>query len=104
MAYLRPGLMRHTSQSVYRLKLPAKLVIFGLWGATFSLVVLYFSVRMLAAVSTFDAGVLGSDGGLNLNMMIMESILLVYRGGLLSLGIGGVFMALGGTILMSPNR
>lgn len=96
--------MRHSSQGLYRLKLPVKLVIFGLWGATFAMVVLYFSIRMLSAVTSLDMGVLGADAGINLSLILVESIMMVYRGGLVSLGVGGALMVLGGIFLISPKQ
>lgn len=96
--------MAHRVKRPYALMFSARLVIFGLWAVMFAFFVLYFSVQLMAALSGFDAGVLGAEAGMNLDGMLVSSVAMVYRGGFLTLGVGGALMTFGGSVLLSSVR
>lgn len=96
--------MRYRSTRPYAFKLSVQMVIFGLWIMFFAFFVLYFSIQMMSAMSTFDAGVLGSEAGMNLEGMLVDGVVMLYRGGFLTLGIGGVLMAFGSMFIISVIR
>lgn len=96
--------MRHRTKRSIALRFSARLVVFGLWSVFFALFVVYFSVQLMGTMTTFDAGVLGAEAGMNLDGMLVESVVMLYRGGFITLGVGGTLMTLGGTFLVSAMR
>ena len=88
-----------------RFKLSARIVIVGLWTVLFGMFILFFTVQMFAALSSFSSiGVLGTQSGTGVDTMLFDSMLMLYRGGFVTLGAGGVLMAFGTMFVIGVGR
>lgn len=86
-------------------RISARIVIVGLWTVLFGMFILLFTVQMLATLSSFSSiGVLGSETGTGVDNILYDSMLMLYRGGFLTLGAGGVLMAFGTTFVLGVAR
>ena len=71
----------------------------------FGLFILFFTVQMFATLSSFSSvGVLGEATGTGVDGMLYGSMLLLYRGGFLTLGAGGAIMAVGSLFIIGLAR
>lgn len=85
--------------------LSTRILIVGLWTVLFGMFILFFTVQLFATLSTVPGGgLLGGDSGLNVGSMLADSLLLLYRGGFLTLGAGGVLMAFGSLFVIGVAR
>lgn len=86
-------------------RLSARIVVVGLWTVLFGLFILFFTVQMFATLSSFSSvGVLGEATGTGVDGMLFDSMLLLYRGGFLTLGAGGAIMAFGSLFIIGLTR
>jgi len=74
----------------------ARIVVVGLWTVLFGMFILLFTLQLFSMVSSFSSvGVLGRETGTGVDQILFNSLLMLYRGGFLTLGAGGVLMAFG---------
>lgn len=96
-----PGAVR--SQSVLRSS--ARLFVFGLWTVTFGILMLVIFVQLFGSLSTSTSvTTFGQQSGTNLDSLLFDSLLLLYRGGLVTLGIGGLMTFAGGSLIVRVAR
>ena len=97
--------MPTTARSHGSFRLSARIVVVGLWTVLFGLVILFFTVQMFATLSSFSSvGTLGEASGTGVDSMLYDSMVLLYRGGFLTLGAGGVIMAFGSLFIVGLSR
>lgn len=88
-----------------RFRLSARLIVFGLWTVLFGLLVLLFSLQLFASLSSFSSvGAFGQQSGTGIDGLLYDSLLLLYRGGFLTLGVGGALMAFGSLFVIGASR
>lgn len=87
------------------LRISTRLFIVGLWAVMFGLIMLVIFVQLFGSVST-SSGVATLDGqaGLGLQQLAIDSLFLLYQGGIVTLGIGGMMTAFGGTLIVRAAR
>lgn len=86
-------------------KISARILVFGLWTVLFGMFILFFTVQMFATVSSFSSiGVLGQETGTGVDSILFDSLLILYRGGFLTLGAGGMLMAFGSMFVIGVAR
>ena len=97
--------MPTTARSHGTFRLSARIVVVGLWTVLFGLFILFFTVQMFATLSSFSSvGTLGEASGTGVDSMLYDSMVLLYRGGFLTLGAGGVIMAFGSLFIVGLSR
>lgn len=86
-------------------RISARIIVVGLWTVLFGMFILFFTVQMLATLSSFSSiGVLGAESGTGIDAILFDSMLMLYRGGFLTLGAGGVLMAFGSLFVIGIGR
>ena len=86
-------------------KISARIVIVGLWTVLFGMFILFFTVQMFATLSSFSSiGVLGAETGTGVDSLLFDSMLMLYQGGFITLGAGGVLMAFGTMFVIGVGR
>lgn len=86
-------------------RLSARIVVVGLWTVLFGLFILFFTVQMFATLSSFSAvGALGETTGTGIDGMLFGSMALLYKGGFVTLGAGGLLMAFGSLFIVGIAR
>lgn len=97
--------MPSTARRHGTIQISARIVIVGLWTVLFGMFILFFTVQMFATLSSFSSvGVLGQQTGTGVDSLLYGSLLMLYRGGFLTLGAGGVLMAFGGLFVIGVAR
>lgn len=97
--------MSATARKQGTFKTSARIVIVGLWTVLFGMFILLFTMQMFATLSSFTTiGVLGQETGTGIDEILFNSMLLLYRGGFLTLGVGGVLMAVGSLFVIGIAR
>lgn len=97
--------MPSTARSHGSFRLSARILVVGLWTVLFGMFLLLFAVQLFATLSSASAvGVLGQETGTGVDVILYDSLLLLYRGGFLTLGAGGLLMAFGGLFIISVSR
>lgn len=88
-----------------KFRLSARLIVVGLWTVLFGLLVLLFTLQLFASLSSFaSVGAFGQETGSGVDTLLYDSLLLLYRGGFLTLGIGGALMAFGSLFIIGVSR
>lgn len=83
----------------------ARIVIVGLWTVLFGMFILLFTVQLFATVSSFSTiGVLGEQTGTGVDHLLFDSLVMLYHGGFLTLGAGGLLMAFGCLFVIGVAR
>ena len=86
-------------------KTSARIVVVGLWTVLFGMFILLFTVQMFATLSSFSSiAVLGQETGTGVDGILFDSMVMLYRGGFLTLGAGGVLMAVGALFVVGLSR
>ena len=97
--------MPTTARTHGTFRLSARLVVVGLWTVLFGLFILLFTVQLFATLSSFSTvGALGEATGTGLDGMVFGSLALLYKGGFLTLGAGGLLMAFGSLFIVGLAR
>ena len=97
--------MPSTAQRRGTYTVSARIVVVGLWTVLFGMFILLFTVQMFATLSSFSSiGVLGQQSGTGVDNLLFDSMLMLYRGGFLTLGAGGVLMAFGALFVVGVSR
>lgn len=87
------------------LRMSARMVVFGLWIMMFSMLVLVIFIQLFGSLSTSTSvTLLGSQTGIAIDTFAVDSLLLLYRGGFLTLGIGGLMTFFGGSLIIRVAR
>ena len=87
------------------LRMSTRLLVFGLWIMMFSLLILVIFVQLFSSLSSSsEVATLGTQTGMGIDSMAVESIMLLYQGGFLTLGIGGLMAFFGGTLIIRVAR
>lgn len=87
------------------IRISARIIVIGLWAVLFGLVILLFTVELIATLSSVSSvGVLGQETGTGVGRALFDSLLLLYRGGLLTLVAGGALMAFGSLFIIGVAR
>lgn len=87
------------------LRMSTRLFVFGLWIVMFSVLILVIFVQLFSSLSTSsDVATLGTQTGMGIDSMAVESIMILYQGGFLTLGIGGLMAFFGGTLIIRVAR
>lgn len=96
--------MAYRTGNPYVFRLSAKLFIFGMWIVFFGLLVLYFSIQMMAALSGIEFGMLSAEQGLGIDGVMIDGTVALYQGGFITLGLGGFLMTFGSMFIISVSR
>lgn len=87
------------------LRMSARMVVFGLWIMMFSILILVIFVQLFGSLSTSSSvSLLGSQTGIGIDQFAVESLMLLYRGGFVTLGIGGLMTFFGGSLIIRVAR
>ena len=83
----------------------SRLLVFGIWVMMFSLLILVIFVQLFSSLST-SAGVatLGAESGMGIDGMLVDTLMMLYQGGFLTLGIGGLMTVFGGSMIIRVAR
>lgn len=83
------------------LRMSTRMIIFGLWIMMFSILILVIFIQLFSSLSTSTSvTVLGSQTGIGIDSFAVDSLLLLYRGGFVTLGIGGLMAFFGGSLII----
>lgn len=83
----------------------SRLIIFGVWVMMFSLIILVIFVQLFSSLSSSSSvAFLGAQTGIGVDTMAVNSLQLLYSGGFLTLGIGGLMTFFGGTLIIRVSR
>ena len=96
--------MAYRTGNPYLFRLSAKMVIFGMWIVFFGLLILYFSIQMMSALSGVDFGLIGAGQGLGIDGMMVDGTVALYQGGFITLGLGSFLMTFGSMFIISVSR
>lgn len=90
-------------QSVLRISV--RLLIFGLWTVGFGLLMLVIFVQLFGSLTASpDVGAFGEQTGIGFDRLVVDSLVLLYRGGVLTLGIGGAMTLFGTSLIVRAAR
>lgn len=70
----------------------------------FGLLILYFSIQMMSALSGVDFGLFGGGQGLGIDGIMIDGTVALYQGGFITLGLGGFLMTFGSMFIISVSR
>lgn len=97
--------MPTTARNRGAFQISTRILVVGLWTVLFGMFILLFTVQMFATLSSFSSiGVLGQESGTGVDHLLFDSMLMLYRGGFLTLGAGGVIMAFGSLFVIGLAR
>lgn len=97
--------MPTTATSRGAFKISARILVVGLWTVLFGMFILFFTVQMFATLASFSSiGVLGTETGTGVDSLLFDSMVMLYKGGFLTLGAGGVLMAFGSLFVIGVAR
>lgn len=97
--------MSTTARQPGTFRTSARIVVVGLWTVLMGMFILLFTVQMFATLSSFSTiGVLGRETGTGVDQLLFDSMLMLYHGGFLTLGAGGVLMAFGSLFVIGLAR
>lgn len=97
--------MPSTAQRRGAYTISARIVVVGLWTVLFGMFILLFTVQLFATLSSVSGiGVFGQQSGTGVHNIMYDSLLMLYRGGFLTLGAGGVLMAFGAMFVIGVAR
>lgn len=87
------------------LRMSSRLVIFGLWIMMLSLLMLVIFVQLFSSLSSSSSvALLGAQTGIGVDTMAVDTLKLLYSGGFLTLGIGGLMTFFGGSLIIRVSR
>lgn len=87
------------------LRMSTRMIIFGLWIMMFSILILVIFIQLFSSLSTSTSvTILGSQTGIAIDSFAVDSLLLLYRGGFVTLGIGGLMAFFGGSLIIRSAR
>jgi cell division septal protein FtsQ len=97
--------MPTTARNRGTFQISARILVVGLWTVLFGMFILLFTMQMFATLSSFTSiGVLGQESGTGVDAILFDSLLMLYRGGFLTLGAGGALMAFGSLFVIGVTR
>lgn len=97
--------MPSTARRQGTITISARIVVVGLWTVLFGMFILFFTMQMFATLSSFSSiGVLGQETGTGIDSILFDSLLMLYRGGFLTLGAGGLLMVFGSLFVIGVAR
>lgn len=83
------------------LRFSARLLVLGLWTVVFGLLVLSIFAQLFGSLATAPSVTsFGQQTGFGLDRMLFDALMLLYHGGFLTVGIGGVMTVFGGALLV----
>ncbi|MDZ7702003.1 MAG: hypothetical protein U5J98_07990 [Halobacteriales archaeon] len=86
-------------------KLSARIVVVGLWTVLFGMFILFFTVQMISSLSSVSSiGTFGTQSGTGVDAILLDSMVMLYQGGFLTMGAGGVLMAFGSLFVIGVGR
>lgn len=87
------------------LRFSARLVVFGLWTVVFGLLMLFTFTQLFSTVtSQASVASFGETSGVGIESMLVDSFLLLFHGGFLTLGIGATMTFFGGVLIIRVSR
>lgn len=97
--------MPTTARNRGTFQISTRIVVIGLWTVLFGMLILLFTVQMFATLSSFSSiGVLGQESGTGIDSLLFGSMAMLYRGGFLTLGAGGLLMAFGSMFIIGVAK
>lgn len=88
--------MRHRRRSASSgLPVPFTMLVVGFWAVVLGLVFVYVALDLMEVVETSIAG---SETAV-FSAMLFDPLVLIYEGGVVTLGVGGVLMLFGGVLV-----
>lgn len=96
--------MSYNSTQPHVVKLAARLLVFGLWTVLFGLLILIFAGQLFSIFGDAEVGIFGMEAAGSIDQAVLDGILMVYRGGIATFGLGGLLMACGGMFFVSVSR
>lgn len=83
----------------------ARLFIFGLWAIVLGLLMLVIFVQLFEAWTTSASMTgLGAQTAISVDAVVMDTLYLLYRGGVITLGLGGLMTFVGSAIIVRVSR
>lgn len=71
----------------------------------FSILILVIFTQLFSSLSTSPSvELLGSETGIGINSLAVESLVILYQGGFLTLGIGGLMAFFGGSLIIRVSK
>lgn len=87
------------------LRMSSRLLVFGIWVMMFSLLVLVIFVQLFSSMAdSSSVAFFGSQTGIGIDTMAVDSLKLLYGGGFVTLGIGGLMTFFGGSLIIRVSR
>lgn len=87
------------------LRSSSRLLIFGLWIMMFSSLILVIFAQLFSSLSTSSSvATLGTQTGIGVDRMAFESVIVLYQGGFITLGVGAMMTFFGGSLIIRVAR
>lgn len=83
-------------------KLPARLVVFGIWLSVLGVLILYFGTHLVRITRTPTFGPQPVTNPIEVT--VTHGAYIVYHTGLLAGAVGGLLVVLGGIVLLTDHR
>lgn len=98
--------MAHRSTRFRAFRTAIQVFVVGTWLAILGTVVLLFAVRTLSLLSAAADETPGVKSGMGLSVtaLLTHTLYALYDGGVVTFGVGGAMMAVGGLFIVSASR